>query len=437
MKKWLKSKKAHKLALDNVDNFYNLAKKKGVNPSVLLCQAMIETGWMKFGGVLTAEYKNTCGLKNSKGGGCLDPNAHAKFKSWEDGIEAHAEHLALYAGKKGYPLKRPKDPRHFDYLYGKCKTVEELSGTWAMDESYSKKIIKLVNELEGGKNNMKINDMFIKYNFSTGRSKVQYIVIHTTGNTGRGSGVDNHFNYFNGGNRQASADYFVDDKKIGKFVGDNNYSWAVGDGKGKYGISNSNSVSIEICVNSDGDYNKTIANTVELTKFLMKKYNLPISKVVQHYDASRKQCPAEIRAGKNGITWSKFISMVNGASVPTNSGSSSSGTSSKKLWEVSISGELIKELQSELNKQCNARLTVDGYFGDSTLDECITVKQGAKGNITKIIQKRLNALGYTTNGIDGIFGGGTHNAVIKFQKAKNLSADGIVGKNTWKALMAK
>lgn len=56
-----------------------------------------------------------------------------------------------------------------------------------------------------------------------------------------------------------------------------------------------------------------------------------------------------------------------------------------------------------------------------------------KNNTTfavKAVQQELNARGYDTNGIDGIFGSGTKTAVISFQKAQGLSADGIVGKDT-------
>lgn len=151
-----------------------------------------------------------------------------------------------------------------------------------------------------------IEKKLIKYNFSKRTDKIKYIVIHTTGNTSKGAGVENHFKYFNGGDRQSSADYFVDDKIIGQFVEDYNYSWHCGDGRGQYGITNNNSIGVEICVNLDGDYNKTINNTIDLVKYLMGKYNISINNVVRHYDASRKNCPAEILSGKNGITWSEF-----------------------------------------------------------------------------------------------------------------------------------
>lgn len=62
---------------------------------------------------------------------------------------------------------------------------------------------------------MNINKRIIKFNYSKRTSNIKYIVIHDTGNTGRGAGVNNHFIYLNGGNRNASADYFVDDKEVG------------------------------------------------------------------------------------------------------------------------------------------------------------------------------------------------------------------------------
>ena len=63
------------------------------------------------------------------------------------------------------------------------------------------------------------------------------------------------------------------------------------------------------------------------------------------------------------------------------------------------------------------------------------LKKGAKGNITKLLQEKLTKLGYNTNGVDGIFGNGTYNAVKQFQKNNGLSADGIVGQNTWSKLL--
>ena len=153
---------------------------------------------------------------------------------------------------------------------------------------------------------MKINKKQIAYNRTQRNQKPVYIVIHDTGNTGKGANANAHFNYFNSGNRNASADFFVDDTQILQ-VNDYNkfYTWHCGDGKGKYGITNRNSVGIEICVNSDGNYDAAFNNSIELTKHLMKELNIPLERVVRHYDASHKNCPASM--SKNGWTlWNTF-----------------------------------------------------------------------------------------------------------------------------------
>lgn len=63
-----------------------------------------------------------------------------------------------------------------------------------------------------------------------------------------------------------------------------------------------------------------------------------------------------------------------------------------------------------------------------------TLRRGSLSNYVLIAQDDLNTLGYRTNGLDGIFGPDTQNAVISYQRSKGLTADGIVGCNTWRAL---
>ena len=146
----------------------------------------------------------------------------------------------------------------------------------------------------------------IAYNRIARTGAIKYIVIHDTQNKSKGANADAHFKYFNGGNRNSSADFFVDSEKILQ-VNDYTkyYTWQVGDGKGKYGITNQNSVGIEICINADGDYDKAFNNAVELTKHLMKELNLPAERVIRHYDASRKNCPASMSAN-SWAKWKKF-----------------------------------------------------------------------------------------------------------------------------------
>ena len=114
----------------------------------------------------------------------------------------------------------------------------------------------------------------------------------------------------------------------------------------------------------------------------------------------------------------------------------SKSTTSKTGTSKSSSGsDWVRRLQKECNTQKFSNQRVDSIPGKNTLAGCPICKKGAKGNITKLIQEKLNSLGYNCGAVDGIFGNGTKKAVIAFQKKHGLSADGIVGKNTWKALL--
>ena len=62
------------------------------------------------------------------------------------------------------------------------------------------------------------------------------------------------------------------------------------------------------------------------------------------------------------------------------------------------------------------------------------IKRGSLSNYVLIAQDDLNTLGYKTNGLDGIFGPATQNAVREYQKTRGLVVDGIIGCNTWRAL---
>ena len=99
--------------------------------------------------------------------------------------------------------------------------------------------------------------------------------------------------------------------------------------------------------------------------------------------------------------------------------------------------EWVRELQHECNKQGFSNQKVDGIAGPATLAGCPTLRKGAKGNITKLIQKRLLSLGYKLPkwGADGGFGDETVDAVKSFQTDKGLSVDGIVGQGTWRKLL--
>jgi len=153
-------------------------------------------------------------------------------------------------------------------------------------------------------------------------------------------------------------------------------------------------------------------------------------------------------------------------------GSSGGTSSSNPTLKNGSSGSSVKQLQTQLNSY-GYKLTVDGKFGSGTLsavkdfqkkhgltaDGIVgsktwaalgggtssgsssssggtypTLKNGSSGSNVKALQQKLKALGYYTGSIDGKFGSGTLSAVKAFQKKNGLSADGVVGTNTWTKL---
>ena len=110
--------------------------------------------------------------------------------------------------------------------------------------------------------------------------------------------------------RQSSAHYFVDDTQVLRIIKDSDKAWHCGDGNGKYGITNENSLGIEICINMNGNFNIAFDKAAELTSFLMKKYNITLENVVRHYDASRKICPNSM-SKNNWMLWDDFLTKVN------------------------------------------------------------------------------------------------------------------------------
>lgn len=146
----------------------------------------------------------------------------------------------------------------------------------------------------------------LKQHISSRTEKIKYIVIHDTGNTNRGAGAKAHERYFMTTQRKASADFIVENNEIIQLNNyEKYYTWHCGDGKGKYGITNSNSIGIEMCVNNDSNKQATINTTIMLTYKLMKELNIDITKVVRHYDASKKNCPSSL-SYDNWRGWTKF-----------------------------------------------------------------------------------------------------------------------------------
>lgn len=154
MRVWAKSKNNNLEFIGIADLYWRLAQIVGIDPIVAYAQMAHETGFLykiKSAAGIDANYHNPCGLKITQGGGDYQASAHMKFKNWEDGIMAHLDHLALYSGANGYPKSNTLDPRHFKYLLGSCKYVEDLGGKWAPSKDYGFKLLKYIEEIRSTK----------------------------------------------------------------------------------------------------------------------------------------------------------------------------------------------------------------------------------------------------------------------------------------------
>ena len=166
--------------------------------------------------------------------------------------------------------------------------------------------------------------------------------------------------------------------------------------------------------------------------------------------------------------------------ITLNKGSSSGGGGSYYAPVVpdmpmvywGCTGDAVKALQEKLNAKGFNSGNVDGIFGAKTyaavtafqkanslgVDGIVgkltwaklydatpvnvtpvttqpMLRTGSRGDAVRKLQELLNAKGYTCGSVDGIFGSKTYAAVLAFQKANGLAADGIVGSLTWGKLV--
>lgn len=218
------------------------------------------------------------------------------------------------------------------------------------------------------------------YRGSTG---IKYIVMHYVGAGSSAPGnARNNCIYFSNGNRNASADYFIDDADIYEYNDPSSgyYTWHCGDGGGRYGITNSNSIGIEVCIDGDNPYTAAeIDRATFLVQYLMKKYGVSANNVVRHYDASRKMCPYYYAQRQDA--WNSLKAQLTGGAV--SGGGSSSGGSAPS----DPSGLSLTEV---------AQRVINGEFGNG--DER---------------KRRLQAAGYDYNAVQAevnrLLGGGSAN----------------------------
>lgn len=169
---------------------------------------------------------------------------------------------------------------------------------------------------------LKINKMISSYNYNEGNiNRIKYIVIHYVGALG---GAKANCEYYGSKYIGSSAHYFVGHNgEIWQCIEDQNIAWHCGAKSYKHSeCRNSNAIGIEMCVHKrntsnlnaeDKDWyfeDATVSSTIELTKYLMKKYGISIDHVIRHYDVTGKICPNPYVYNNGLHTWNKFKELL-------------------------------------------------------------------------------------------------------------------------------
>ncbi len=150
---------------------------------------------------------------------------------------------------------------------------------------------------------MKITQDLIKpgsINRPQTKNSCQYITVHDTANKSRGSDAAAHAKYIKSLKEKTSWHYTVDDSEVYQHLPDNEKSYHTSNLK-----ANESSIAVELCVNADGDFEKTKQNAAELVNMLMEKHGIPKENIRAHRDWTGKDCPASLR----GDAWEAFIWM--------------------------------------------------------------------------------------------------------------------------------
>ena len=177
---------------------------------------------------------------------------------------------------------------------------------------------------------MQINKLLTPYNHNTGSvDRIKYIVIHYVGALG---GARANCQWYAGGDRGASAHYFVDfDGAVWQSVEDEDIAWHCGAKSYRHPeCRNANSIGIELCVRNKGSQadtsrdwyfeDATVAAAIRLTRELMDKYHVPADHVIRHYDVTGKICPNPYVYNTTAHIWDEFKAALEEPTVEVKSG---------------------------------------------------------------------------------------------------------------------
>ena len=307
--------------------YLRLAPQLGVRADVAFAQALHETNYFRFTGVVRPEQNNYAGI-----GATGSDNPGASFATPEEGVLAHLQHLFAYASTLPLPAGMPEvDPRFDLVTRGIAPRTHDLNGRWAVPgTTYGQEIDRLLGEVlmepRSGEP-YQITDSFLD---TTSQNRpgpcssssgcwegVQGIVVHRTASpTMNALAIRNYFNGAPDG-RFASSQFVLDNNVILQLmpVGEVAYHTA-----GK----NTTHLGIETCEHNWGtpEWDETYRKLVWLTAYLARSFGLPLSAVSGHFQwdpVDRPYDPTHIgwEPGDSRATglfvWEQFLADVEAA----------------------------------------------------------------------------------------------------------------------------
>ncbi len=275
---------------------------------------------------------------------------------------------------------------------------------------------------------MNINRDFItKINFTDKNStaRIKYIVIHYFGGLSTAANLAEYWARTYAG---ASAHYAIGHAgDIFQIVEDDDVAWHCGtSGKYKHAdCRNTNSIGIEMAVKkkdtntqnaTDKDWYftpETVQAAVELTRLLMKKYNVPAENVIRHYDVTGKICPNPYYYNLFESTWQAFK-----AAISTTDSEENTTQGMDELTPImgtaqatadDIVAYIIKQnpdaaaIAPELAKAYIDEGQCEGVRGDIAAAQCMLETGNLKfeGSAVTLDQNNFCGMGVTATGMKG------------------------------------
>lgn len=121
------------------------ANAEGINSDCAFVQMCLETGFLRFGNLVTPQMHNYCGL------GAIDASHPGEWFATEQiGVRAHIQHLHAYATTEDVRLNGTLVDNRYKWVRprGKAPTIFELAGTWAADPLYGEKLDAILEKMQ-------------------------------------------------------------------------------------------------------------------------------------------------------------------------------------------------------------------------------------------------------------------------------------------------